>query len=60
MGGASDEIFAPEQLDTLLPEIQNYDLLFITSQECSIKRMTKRVGKLELYLREKGFENIDH
>ena len=60
MGGTTDDVCCSEQLDKLLPEVHNYDLLFITAQECLGKRMTTRVGALESYLRVKGFDNIDH
>ena len=60
MGGANENMTANEHLDKMLPDVANYDLLFFSSQECIGKRLTNRVAALEAYLRDRGFDNIDH
>jgi len=59
MGGTTENVFLPDQLDTFLPDVKNYDLVFLAVQECHGNRMTNRVNALEVYLRSKGYENID-
>ena len=59
MGGAHENVWLPEQLEVMLPNVTDYDMVFVSVQECIGNRMTNRCNALEMYLRNLGYENID-
>ena len=60
MGGSDKELFgSQQQLEDFLPDIEDFDLVFLSGQECSVGKMNRRIQRLEMFLNEKGFENID-
>jgi len=60
MGGSDKDLFGNQQsLEDFLPNVTDYDLVFLSSQECLAGKMNRRIQQLELFLNQKGFDNID-
>ena len=58
MGGSDKPVFK-DQLSKFAPDVEHIDLIFFAAQECIRSEIAARISQLELYLKRKGFENID-
>lgn len=43
MGGAEKPLFEGDQLSKLLPDVEQYGLVFVAAQECLQSKMTMRI-----------------
>ena len=57
--GGSDKPILNNQVQKLLPDVEQFDLVFFAAQECVGGKITQRHQQMELYLSQKGFKNID-
>jgi hypothetical protein len=51
MGGSDKDLFGNQQtLEAFLPNVTDYDLVFLSTQECLAGKMKTRIQQLELFL----------
>lgn len=48
-----------QNVDMIIPNLQNYDLVAIASQECKKRYRLSRLLEIENYMLPRGFVNID-
>jgi len=56
MGGANQSVF--QRPETILPNVDKYDLVVFCAQECPRKMKTKRAAEIEQYMGSMGFTTM--